>query len=147
MLSHLGIGCHGDRATKLFSSHKHCCDGHWLLTSCYIKCCCISPWLFMSLKVCIFLILGKESYRLFHLLLRIVCIILVACCFHHIIFRTFWNISTSKGVKMHELTMFIYVLVLNDKKQINVKSSSKCWLWKPWFKSRINSHQLTVGSF
>ena len=36
---HLGIGGHGHsvRLTKLFSCHKHCYEGQWLLTGCYFK--------------------------------------------------------------------------------------------------------------
>ena len=37
LLSHLGIGSHGDHSTKLFGSHKRCCNGQWLLTSCYLS--------------------------------------------------------------------------------------------------------------
>ena len=39
MLLCLGIGSHGDCLMKLFGSHKSYCNGQWLLTSHYFKCC------------------------------------------------------------------------------------------------------------
>ena len=36
-MSHLCIGCHSDRSTKLFDGHKRYCDGQWPLTSRYFK--------------------------------------------------------------------------------------------------------------
>ena len=37
MLTHLGIGVHGDHFIKLFGGQKCCCKGQWLLTGCYFK--------------------------------------------------------------------------------------------------------------
>ena len=37
MFLHLGIGSHGDCSTKLFDSHKHCCDGQLPLIGSYFK--------------------------------------------------------------------------------------------------------------